>query len=671
MTFLQPWVLAALPLVALPLIIHLINQRRFQTVPWAAMQFLLAAKALSRGYSRLRHWLIMALRMLAVAAVILAVGRPLSRGWLALAAGGRPDSAIVILDRSPSMQAVAAAGGASKLDTGRRQLAESLATLRAGRVLVLSDPARGPEEVASPEAIVELATAGPAAASADLPALLQSAYEFIRENAAGTTEIWICSDQRANDWKPDDGGWSGIRDALAKLPQQVRVQLLSYATPARGNVAVRVSNVKLETLGRDRRLVVTVTVTRQEDGERTTIPVRFEIGGVSTSVDVELAGREAVLKNHVIPLERSATARGFGTVSIPADADPADNEFFFVYDEPPPRRSLVVAEEPAAGRVLELVAAIAPDKAAAAVDLVPRAGLAAAAWDSAAALLWQGPLPEGRDAELVSRFLARGGQAVFFPPERGSAAVFAGCSWGEWTEHAPPVAAESWRTDQDLLANTLAGAALPLGEVEVRRSCGLAGDLVPLASLPESAPLVARSSRDDRVTFVATTPAPRDSSLAAEGIVLYALVQRAIDRGLAALGTARQIDAGPAAVAAAAACGGGWTRLAGTAGSPSTEAGLHAGVFSCGERLAAVNRPAAEDASAAVADERIDGLFRGLSFTRITGTAGDTTSLVQEIWRAFLIAMLVALVAEGLLSLPRPASADRAAKLPRPLEAAA
>jgi hypothetical protein len=94
-------------------------------------------------------------------------------------------------------------------------------------------------------------------------------------------------------------------------------------------------------------------------------------------------------------------------------------------------------------------------------------------------------------------------------------------------------------------------------------------------------------------------------------------------------------------------------------------------VFACGERLAAVNRPAAEDASLALADERIDGLFRGLSFTRITGTAGDTTSLVQEIWRAFLIAMLVALVVEGLLSLPRPAAADRAAKVPRPLEAAA
>jgi len=669
MTFLQPWVLVALPLVALPLIIHLINQRRFQTVRWAAMQFLLAAKALSRGYSRLRHWLIMALRMAAVAAVILAVGRPLSRGWLALAGGGRPDSAIVILDRSPSMQAVAAAGGESKLDTGRRQLADSLATLRAGRVLVLSDPTKGPEEVASPAALVELANAGPVAAAADLPALLQSGYDFIRENAAGTTEVWICSDQRANDWKPDDGAWGGIRDAFAKLPQQVRVQLLSYAAAAPGNLAVRVPSVRLETLGRDRRLVVTVAVSRQEDGGRLTLPVKFEIGGISTAVDVDLTGREAVLKNHVIPLERSAASRGWGRVSIPADANLADNEFFFAYDEPPPRRSLVVAEDPAAGRVLELVAAIAPDKAAAAVDLVPPGGLAAAAWDEAAALLWQGPLPEGRDAELVQAFLDRGGQVVFFAPDRPTAAEFAGSAWGEWSAPAKPATAESWRTDQDLLANTLAGSALPLGDVEIRRSCGLSGDLVPLASLPGGAPLVARSSRADGVTFVATTPAPRDSSLASEGVVLYALVQRALDRGLTVLARARQADAGPAAADLARACGS-WTRQGGTA-SPSAEAGFHAGVFSCGDRLVAVNRPAAEDAALAVADDRIDGLFRGLSFQRITGTAGDTTSLVQEIWRAFLIAMLLALVAEGLLSLPRPASADRAAKAPRPLEAAA
>ena len=671
MTFLQPWVLLALPLVALPLIIHLINQRRFQTVSWAAMQFLIAAKALSRGYSRLRHWLIMLLRMLAVAAVILAVGRPLSRGWLALAGGGRPDSAIVVIDRSPSMQARDPSGGDSKLDTGRRQLAESLATLRPGRCMVVTDAARGPHEVAAPEMIVDLATAGPAAAPADLPALLQSAYDFIRENAAGTTEVWICSDQRANDWRADDGGWGGISDAFAKLPQQVRIQLLSYPVPAVGNVAVRVTAARLETIGRDRRLVVTVAVSRQEDGPRLMLPLRFEIGGVSTAVEIELSGREAVLKQHSIPLEASAGPRGWGRVSIPADANAADNEFFFVYDEPSPRRAIVVADDPAARRVLELVAGIAPGKdETATVDVVTPGTLAAAGWDEAAVLLWQAALPEGRDLDLVKAYVDRGGQVVFFPPDVPTGAAFAGVSWGAWTTHAKTVVPESWRTDQDLLSNTLAGTALPLGELEIRRSCGIVGDALPLASLPGGAALLARSPGAVGVSFCATTPAPRDSSLAAEGIVLYALVQRAIDRGLGVLGRARQLDAGPAAVELASA-GEPWVRRAGPTDATSTATGLHAGVFAAGERLYAVNRPAAEDAAAVVVDERIDGLFRGLGFSRITGQAGARDSIVQEIWRAFLIAMLLAIIGEGLLSLPRRQPAEPAPGGFRSAEAAA
>ena len=67
MSFLQPMLLAALPLVALPIIIHLINQRRYQTIRWAAMMFLLAANRMSRGYARLRQWLIMAFRMAVIA----------------------------------------------------------------------------------------------------------------------------------------------------------------------------------------------------------------------------------------------------------------------------------------------------------------------------------------------------------------------------------------------------------------------------------------------------------------------------------------------------------------------------------------------------------------------------------------------------------------------------
>jgi hypothetical protein len=42
MNFQQAAILLALPLASIPLIIHLINQRRFQTLKWGAMMFLVA-----------------------------------------------------------------------------------------------------------------------------------------------------------------------------------------------------------------------------------------------------------------------------------------------------------------------------------------------------------------------------------------------------------------------------------------------------------------------------------------------------------------------------------------------------------------------------------------------------------------------------------------------------
>ncbi len=73
-----------------------------------------------------------------------------------------------------------------------------------------------------------------------------------------------------------------------------------------------------------------------------------------------------------------------------------------------------------------------------------------------------------------------------------------------------------------------------------------------------------------------------------------------------------------------------------------------------------MNRPAREDVAPIVADARIAGLFRGLDFSRVDDRAGNEGSLIQEIWRVFLMAMMTALVLEAALCLPkraRPAEA--------------
>jgi hypothetical protein len=135
----------------------------------------------------------------------------------------------------------------------------------------------------------------------------------------------------------------------------------------------------------------------------------------------------------------------------------------------------------------------------------------------------------------------------------------------------------------------------------------------------------------------------------------------AIDAGLTAVGNARQADAGENVLGTTAAKQRGrssaagreeWRQIAGPAAA-STEAGFHAGVYESQGRLLAVNRPAAEDAAEVVADAQVESLFQGLTFNRFQQKAGGLGSIVQEVWRLFLMAVLVALVLEGLLCLPR------------------
>ena len=113
MSFLQPLLLAGLPLALLPLIIHLINRHRHRTVEWAAMLFLLDARKMNKGMARLRQILILSMRVLAVAMLIFAASRPLSGGILALT-GGKADTVIVLLDRSASMEQQILETGESK-----------------------------------------------------------------------------------------------------------------------------------------------------------------------------------------------------------------------------------------------------------------------------------------------------------------------------------------------------------------------------------------------------------------------------------------------------------------------------------------------------------------------------------------------------------------------------
>jgi len=663
MTFLQPWLLAALPLISLPIIIHLINQRRYQTMRWGAMMFLLQANRMSRGYARLRQWLILLARTLAVAALVFAVSRPLASGWLGLAGGGRADTTLVLLDRSPSMQQQGAGVVLSKFETGRRQLAQALQKLGSLRWVLIDSATNTPVELESPAALLELPSAAPASSASDLPIMLQAARDYIAANQTGRTEVWICSDLRANDWNSDSGRWSALRDRFLEFPQGVRFHLLAYPQAADDNLSIRVTDLRRRPSPEGAELLVSLLVQRETPGAPVTVPLQFEIDGARSELTIELTGKQHALKDYRIALAADQR-RGWGRASIPADANSADNDFYFVFDDPPPRRALIVADDPQAAHPLELAASIATDPTwQCLAEVIPQEQLASVAWEQIALLLWQAPLPREADAGLVQDFAARGGRVVFLPPRAATDNELFGVRWQTWVEPAEELAVESWRGDQDLLAHTLSGAALPVGQLKVRHYCALAGEVTPIAQLTGGAPLLARVATDQGgVYFCATTPAPQDSSLAAEGVVLYVAIQRALSDGAAMLGDTRQLIAGPPAAGLPTT----WDRLSATDDAVSTEYAHHRGVYAAGERLLAVNRPAAEDQAAILSDAQVSELFRGLDLVRVVDRAGNVNALIQEIWRLFLATMMVMLLLEAALCLPRIKPAAEVARSWRP-----
>lgn len=659
MTFLAPALLLALPLAALPVIIHLIHLHRRRTVKWAAMMFLLAAQKMNKGLSRLRQILILAFRVLALMALIFVISRPLAGGLLGLT-GGAPDTVLILLDRSASMEQQNVSTGQSKRASGLEKLSSAIRdTIGSRSRLVLIDSALlQPVVIERTEAILDLPQSGPTETAADVPAMMQAALDYITRNQTGRTDVWLLSDLRQGDWDAGGGRWNGLRGAFASL-QGVRFHLLCYNQPAKDNLGVAVERVTRRETGEKAELLLDLRVWREEAGSAPSdLPIRFVINGVASTHKAEMRDTQLVLQAHAIPIDK-ALKKGWGRVELPSDSYAGDNVFHFVFDEPSPLRSVIVTEdEPEAGPLLAVLSAPSDPARKYAAATLPLARAAEIPWDDTALIVWHGPVPAADDvlAKQLQAHVAAGRAVIFLPPGSPNPNTFLGLGWGKWSQGGPgdaPSTVDWWRNDAGLLANTRDGSALPAGDVEVTRQCEITGEGTPLARTKGNRLLLARATGEQNanVWFLGTLPGSSASSLARDGVVLYAMMHRALNDGARTLGKARQRSAAKGALNGD---GASWKRISDADGATifQSEQPLRAGVLASGEKLAALNRPDAEDDRAVLSRPAVSELFAGLDHHIIEDTLETGGSLASEVWRTFLIAMALALIGEALLCMP-------------------
>lgn len=203
--FANPSMLLGTLLLGVPLLIHLLNRRRYKMKRWAAMSFLLAAYKRTRRRLRLENFLLLLLRCLIVVLLAGAMARPFvpSDSPLAVLSSG-PRNVVAVLDNSYSM-GYESTPGESCFQAGVsavRQLVQSLDPERGDTisVILMGDEPQYCVPLASDprDALVKLESlVAPSEGGSDFSALAALLAREVAESVEGEKEVFIFSDLQA------------------------------------------------------------------------------------------------------------------------------------------------------------------------------------------------------------------------------------------------------------------------------------------------------------------------------------------------------------------------------------------------------------------------------------------------------------------------------------------
>ena len=300
-------------LVLVPIIIHLLNKRKFKIVDWAAMDFLFEADKKNRRRVRLEDLLILLLRVLAVLLLAALFARPFLSSASASILGGKVGfERIVLLDDSPSMEArQQGSGGMQQARSILADLVRELGTHHSSdtlTVLVTSHP-RTPvvrEAVLTPETVSRLSSELESWPVSHRAAHYEeSLAEVEKQLSAQTTNlnriVYVISDLRRADWHSarQSAASTGPVALLRRLADKTSgCYLVDVGGPRTENLAIT-SLVPLERLlaaGQTCRFEVTVHNFGPADVKDVTVKVTPEGSlPIEGQLDRVPAGKDAFL----------------------------------------------------------------------------------------------------------------------------------------------------------------------------------------------------------------------------------------------------------------------------------------------------------------------------------------------------------------------------------------
>jgi hypothetical protein len=361
MNFLSPAFLIGLPLLAVPVVIHLLSRRQQKKISWGAMRFLMQAATRKRRLWQLTDLLLLLLRTAAFLFFILALARPLlPSNWLG---GAVPREVILVLDQSLSM--TRKIGGASAFELQIQEangLLDDLTGKDSIRVLLAGE---SPEWL-TPEPLpvsagtvrklrAELDALQPTLGAADLLGAVREAVDLEAAKDKSARIIAVISDGQRFGWRMDERPvWAAVQTRLEQsaLPTTVALQRLAR-DQAWSNLSVNRIETSRAFGAIDQSLAFTAMIQNHSPAASAPALLNWTVSGVSAGAATvpELApGASTTLR-----LSHAFAAAGQFDVTCHLEASddlPGDNEAHLlveIYERLP----ILLVEDPASAEALE------------------------------------------------------------------------------------------------------------------------------------------------------------------------------------------------------------------------------------------------------------------------------------------------------------------------------
>lgn len=264
MKFAQPEILWALSALAIPIIVHLFNFRRFKRIAFSNVAFLREVQIETKSRNRLRHLLILTSRLLALTALILAFAQP----YIPLEEGESKSnvrSVSLYIDNSFSMEALSEDG--PLIDLAKARAYEVISAYQAtDRFNILTNDLEGRHQrfYSQEEALELVSEIDASPASRPLSEIVERQQDLLQGEGEGDLSAFVFSDlqrstHNATDFIPDsaiayrfipetavrsenlyiDSVWFETPVRLPGQPEVLRIRIQNTAEIGRDNVPMR------------------------------------------------------------------------------------------------------------------------------------------------------------------------------------------------------------------------------------------------------------------------------------------------------------------------------------------------------------------------------------------------------------------------------------------------